>query len=201
MPAGDREAPEDVPAEDLDAVRALLAAVVESSNDAIITKTLDGTITSWNAAAERLLGYSAAEAIGQSILMLIPPDRRGEEEEILRRLRAGLRIEHFETVRVAKEGRELEVALTISPVRDRGGHIVGASKILRDITERRRVERRLQQLMEERKQLLESERAARSQAEHLSTAKDEFLAVLSHELRTPLNAILGWTQVLRRGVP
>jgi PAS domain S-box-containing protein len=178
--------------------RALLAAVVESSEDAIITKTLDGAITSWNAAAERLLGYSASEAIGQSIMMLIPPERRQEEHHILDGLRAGRRIEHHETVRITKDGRRIEVALTISPIRDRDGQIIGASKIMRDITERVRIERSLQQLLVERSQLLESERAARSQAERLSAAKDEFLALLSHELRTPLSAILGWTQVLRR---
>jgi PAS domain S-box-containing protein len=180
--------------------RALLAAVVESSEDAIITKTLDGAITSWNAAAERLLGYSASEAIGQSIMMLIPPERRQEEHHILDGLRAGRRIEHHETVRITKDGRRIEVALTISPIRDRDGQIIGASKIMRDITERVRIERSLQQLLVERSQLLESERAARSQAERLSAAKDEFLALLSHELRTPLSAILGWTQVLRRSI-
>jgi PAS domain S-box-containing protein len=182
-----------------DDARALLAAVVDSSDDAIITKTLDGTITSWNASAVRLLGYTAAEIIGQPITVLIPLDRREEERHIIQTLREGTRIEHYETVRVAKGGRLMDVALTISPVRDKTGLIVGASKILRDITERRRIERELQGLLAERDQILASERAARSQAERLSASKDEFLALLSHELRTPLNAILGWTQVLRRG--
>ncbi len=181
-----------------DEARALLAAVVESSEDAIITKTLDGIITSWNGAAERLLGYTAAEAIGQPIVMLIPPERRAEEQHIIRNLRAGNRIEHYETVRIAKGGRSIDVALTISPIRDQGGRIVGASKIMRDITERIRIERSLQELLAERNSLLESERAARSQAERLSATKDDFLALLSHELRTPLHAILGWTQILRR---
>ena len=181
-----------------DDARALLAAVVESSEDAIITKTLDGIITSWNGAAERLLGYTAAEAIGQPITLLIPPERRAEEQHIIQHLRAGNRIEHYETVRIAKGGRAVEVALTISPIRDRDGRIVGASKIMRDITERVRIERSLQELLAERNSLLESERAARSQAERLSATKDDFLALLSHELRTPLHAILGWTQILRR---
>ena len=101
-------------------------------------------------------------------------------------------------MRVTKDGRLIEVALTISPVRDQTGQIVGASKILRDITERKRIERELQELLAERDQILESERAARGQAERLSASKDEFLALLSHELRTPLNAILGWTEILRR---
>ena len=178
--------------------RALLAAVVESSDDAIITKTLDGTITSWNASASRLLGYTAAEIIGQPITVLIPLDRWDEERDIIQNLRAGNRIEHYETVRVTKDGRLIDVALTISPVRDQTGKIVGASKILRDITERKRIDRELQELLAERDQILESERAARGQAERLSASKDEFLALLSHELRTPLNAILGWTEILRR---
>ena len=182
-----------------DDARALLAAVVESSDDAIITKTLDGTITSWNASAARLLGYAADEIIGQPITVLIPPDRQEEERHIIANLRAGNRIEHYETVRVAKDGRLIEVSLTISPLRDQTGEIVGASKILRDVTERKRIERELQELLGERNQLLASERAARSEAERLSTSKDEFLALLSHELRTPLNAILGWTQILRSG--
>ncbi|RPI39621.1 MAG: PAS domain S-box protein, partial [Hyphomicrobiaceae bacterium] len=178
--------------------RALLAAVVESSDDAIITKTLEGIITFWNGAAEGLLGYTATEAIGQSITMLIPPERLAEEQHIIKNLRAGNRIEHFETVRIAKGGRQIEVALTISPIRDQNGRVVGASKIMRDITERMRIERSLQELLGERNRLLESERAARSQAERVSATKDEFLALLSHELRTPLHAILGWTQILRR---
>ena len=182
-----------------DDARALLAAVVESSDDAIITKTLDGKITSWNASAARLLGYTAAEIIGQPITVLIPPDRQEEERHIIASLRAGNRIEHYETVRVTKDGRLIEVALTISPLRDQTGEIVGASKILRDVTERKRIERELQGLLAERNQILASERAARSEAERLSASKDEFLALLSHELRTPLNAILGWTQILRSG--
>jgi len=182
-----------------DDARTLLAAVVESSDDAIITKTLDGTITSWNASAARLLGYVADEIIGQPITVLIPPDRQEEEQHIIANLRAGNRIEHYETVRVAKGGRLIDVSLTISPLRGQTGEVVGASKILRDVTERKRIERDMQELLAERNQLLASERAARSEAERLSASKDEFLALLSHELRTPLNAILGWTQILRSG--
>jgi PAS domain S-box-containing protein len=117
-----------------------LAAIVASSDDAIISKTLDGMIKSWNAAAERIFGYSAAEAIGQSITLIIPPERRHEEERILAAIRRGERIEHFETVRVAKDGRQVEVALTVSPIRNAAGTVIGASKISRDITARKKRE-------------------------------------------------------------
>ena len=174
-----------------DLARSRLAAIVESSDDAIISKTLDGIITSWNGGATRLFGYSAAEIVGQSILKLIPPELHPEEREILAKLRAGKRIEHYETHRVAKDGSLVEVSLTVSPVRDANGEIVGASKIARDIGALRRT-------MAEREQLLVSERNARAEAERLSHLKDEFLATLSHELRTPLTAIMGWTTLLRR---
>jgi PAS domain S-box-containing protein len=121
----------------------LLAAIVDSSDDAIVSKTLEGVITTWNAGAERLFGYAAKEAIGQNISMIIPPDRRDEETSILARLSQGLRIDHFDTVRLRRDGSKLEISLTISPVRDASGKIVGASKIARDIAGRKRVEREL----------------------------------------------------------
>ncbi len=121
----------------------LLAAIVDSSFDAIVSKTLDGIITSWNPAAERIFGYSAREAIGQSIAMLLPAERLPEEDAILARLRRGERIENLETVRVRKDGRHIEVAVTSSPVRDESGRIVGASKIVRDTTERNAAARAL----------------------------------------------------------
>jgi len=123
--------------------RARLAAIVESSQDAIISKTLDGRITSWNAAAEQLFGYRAEEAIGQPITLIVPPERQDEERTILEQLRRGERIEHYETVRVAKQGRRIDVSLTISPVHDGDGQVIGASKISRDITARKWAERRL----------------------------------------------------------
>jgi PAS domain S-box-containing protein len=121
----------------------LLAAIVESSHDAIVSKTLDGVITSWNKGAERLFGYAAEEAIGQNILMIVPPDRRDEERAIIEQLTRGERVDHFETVRVRKDGSLLDVALTISPMRDAAGRIVGASKLAQDITERKRAEQSL----------------------------------------------------------
>jgi PAS domain S-box-containing protein len=126
-----------------DETRARLAAIVDSSSDAIVGKTLEGIFTSWNAAAERLFGYRGEEIIGQPSAMIIPPDHRGEEAEFLERLRREERIEHFETVRVAKDGRRIEVSLSVSPVRDAAGRLIGVSKIARDITERKRVEKAL----------------------------------------------------------
>ena len=128
-----------------EAARYRLAAIVESSEDAIIGKNLDGMVTSWNAGAQRLFGYSAEEMIGQPILRVIPPDRHAEEGEILRRQRAGERVEHFETVRVTKDGRPIDVSLTISPIRDSTGGIIGVSKIARDITQRKHTEAALEQ--------------------------------------------------------
>ena len=163
---------------------AYLAAIVASSNDAIIGLTLDGMITSWNAAAERIFGYTPAEAVGQHLALIVPPDRLDEEQGLLSQLAEGKRIEHFETVRVRKDQRRIRVSLTISPVRDASGRLIGASKISRDVSER--------------DALLEREQVARARAEEAGRLKDEFLATVSHELRTPLNAILGWAHVLRR---
>jgi PAS domain S-box-containing protein len=142
-----------------DEATGLLAAIIDSSEDAIVSKTLEGVITSWNNGAQRLFGYTAKEAVGQSITMLIPLDRRDEETKILARLRQGERIEHFDTVRVRKDGTELDISLTISPVRDAAGKIIGASKIARDISARKRVERELH----------ESEQRFRTLADALDT--------------------------------
>jgi PAS domain S-box-containing protein len=119
---------------------ARLAAIVESSDDAIIGKNLDGIISSWNKSAERLFGYTAAEAIGQHITLIIPPERLDEESMIIEQLRRGQRVDHFETIRMRKDGTPLNISLTISPIRDSTGRVVGASKVARDITERRRTE-------------------------------------------------------------
>jgi PAS domain S-box-containing protein len=130
---------------DVEVLRNRLAAIVESSDDAIISKTLDGIITTWNAGAQRTFGYTAAEAVGQSILMLIPDDRKHEEETILSRLRRGERIDHFETVRRRKDGAHVDISLSVSPIKDAGGNIIGAAKIARDITARKRAERALRE--------------------------------------------------------
>jgi two-component system CheB/CheR fusion protein len=138
------------------ATLALLAAVVEGSDDAIVSKTLEGTIVSWNAGAERLFGYSAAEALGRSITLIIPPERLQEEATILARLRAGERLEHFETVRMTKAGRRVDISLTISPIRDAAGTIIGASKVARDITARKLAEESLRESEERFRLLAES---------------------------------------------
>jgi PAS domain S-box-containing protein len=122
---------------------ALLASIIDSSDDAIVSKNLDGTITSWNRSAERLFGYMPEEAVGKHITLIVPTDRRDEEVTILERLKRGERIDHFETIRRRKDGRLLDISVTISPIRDRKGKIIGASKVARDITDRKRAEQAL----------------------------------------------------------
>jgi len=156
-------------------VRARLAAIVDSSDDAIISKTLEGVITSWNRGAQNMFGYTADEATGQSIHMIIPPERYAEEEGVLSRLRRGEKIDHFETERIAKGGRRLTISLSVSPIRNEDGIIVGAAKVARDITERRRADDEKARLYVEAAQALQ--------------ARDDFLSMAAHELRNPLNAL------------
>src|SRR3984893_13595028 len=134
----------------------LFSAVVESSNDAIITKSLDATITGWNRAAERLFGYTAAEVVGERIDIIVPPDKHAEVREILHRISKGEAIEHYETLRLHKDGHEVDVSLGISPIRSATGEIVGASKIARDITESKRTQKALNQEIEERQRIFET---------------------------------------------
>jgi len=134
----------------------LFSAVVESSKDAIIAEALDGTITAWNKAAEDLFGYSAAEAVGQHISIIVPPNRRGEENDILARVGQGEAIDHYETQRLHKDGRGVDVSLSISPIRSAAGEIVGASKIARDLTESKRTRSALNREIEERQRIFET---------------------------------------------
>jgi PAS domain S-box-containing protein len=155
-----------------------LAAIVDSSDDVILSKDLDGIITSWNPAASRLFGYLAEEMIGQSILKLIPEDLRAEEKRIIESIRAGQRVEHFDTVRRTKDGRLVEVSLTVSPIRDDHGLVVGASKILRDVSDRKRIEQSLMQ------------------AEKIA-ATGRMAATIAHEINNPLEAVMNLLYLLR----
>lgn len=173
-------------------VQSRLAAIVESTDDAIISKTLDGVVTSWNPGAERIFGYTAAEMIGRPILVIFPPERLPEETRFLARLLRGARVEHYETVRIRKDGTAIDVSVTLSPITDAAGRVTGVAKVARDITESKRFER-------DRAELLRREQRALKDSVEAHRIKDEFLATLSHELRTPVNAILGWAQLIASG--
>lgn len=165
--------------EPLEQAERLLAAIVESSDDAIASKDLNGVVTSWNKSAERLLGYSAAEMIGQPITLIIPTELHPDETMILSKIRRGERIEHFETVRVTKSGERIEVSLTISPVRDKNGTIIGAAKIIRDITENKKIERALRT------------------TEKLAAA-GRLAATVAHEINNPLEAVTNLIYLAKR---
>jgi PAS domain S-box-containing protein len=165
----------------LDQIRFRLAAIVESSDDAIMSKNLSGIIMSWNRAAERIFGYSEEEIVGQSILKLIPEDLRFEEETILKKIQSGERIDHYETVRLTKKGDRLDVSLTISPLKDASGKIIGASKVLRNVTDRKQLER----------SLLQAEKIA---------ATGKMAASIAHEINNPLESVLNLIYLARTNI-
>jgi len=163
--------------------QAILAAIVSSSDDAIISKTLNGIITSWNNAAKKMFGFTETEAIGKHISIIIPPDRIEEETVIIESIRKGEKIDHFETVRIAKDKSERNISLTVSPIKNSKGEIIGASKVARDITARIEAEKQ--------------QRLYTVRLQELSKYKDEFMVMASHELKTPLTVILANLQILQ----
>jgi PAS domain S-box-containing protein len=148
----------------------LLSALVKSSEDAIVSKTLESIVTSWNKSAEELFGYTPEEIIGKSIRIIIPKDLQKEEDEIIAKLKRGIRVKHFETIRQHKSGKLIPVSLSISPIRDNQNRIIGAAKIARDITKQKQLER----------------------------AKDDFISIATHELKTPVTSIKAYAQVLEK---
>jgi len=168
------------PSSSNDDARSRLAAIVESSDDAIVGKTLDGVVTDWNRGAESLFGYRADEIIGQPITLIVPPDRRAEHVDILERIRNGERIDHFVTQRNRKDGSIIDVSVTISPIYDADGRLRGASKVARDLTERQEAQQRMQELQAE---LIHVSRF---------TALGEMASTLAHELNQPLTAIASY---------
>lgn len=169
--------PEESESKDLENKQAMLAAIIDFSEDGIISKTLDGIILSWNRSAERMFGYTEAEAIGKHISLLIPGDKLQEEDMIITRIRHGQRVPPFQTERLTKDGRRIPVSISVSPIRSKDGTIIGASKIARDISNELRVMR------------------------ELNDRKDEFIGVAGHELRTPITTIKAYLQLMEEHSP
>jgi PAS domain S-box-containing protein len=165
--------------------QAMLAAIVDSTEDGIISKDLNGIIQTWNRAATKIFGYSAEEMIGKSIEILIPPEMPEEEPRLLAKLRNGERIEHYETIRVRKDGERIDVSLTVSPIRNSAGTIIGASKIVRDVTKSKR--------LKDQYDLLQSQLLS---LEETSRLKSSFISTVSHEIRAPLGGIIALAEIL-----
>lgn len=178
---------------DADTANEHLAAIVASSDDAIVSKDLNGIVKTWNRGAERLFGYLAEEMIGKPILILLPPDRKDEETRILERIRRGERIDHFETIRMRKDGRQVYVSVTISPIRDRTGRVIGASKVARDISERKIFEATTAAFTQELEQRV---RERTSALESAHQEMEAFTYSIAHDLRGPLRAIVSTSKIL-----
>lgn len=176
-----------------DAVAERLAAIVASSDDAIVSKDLNGVVQTWNRGAERLFGYLAEEIIGRPINIILPPDRQDEEITILDRIRRGEQIDHFETVRMRKDGKLIHVSVTISPIRDRTGKVIGASKVARDITERKIFEATTAALTQELEQRV---RERTADLENAHREMESFTYSIAHDLRGPLRAIVSTSKML-----
>jgi len=164
----------------------VLAAIIDTSDDTILSKTLDGIITSWNKAAVKMFGYTEAEAVGQHISLIIPPDRLSEEAFIIGEVRKGNKVDHFQTLRRAKNGNLVPISLSVSPVVDDNGKVIGASKIARDVSAEQTSQHELAKLYQQLKEL--------------NAKKDEFIALASHELKTPLTSVKGYLQILAQRV-
>jgi PAS domain S-box-containing protein len=176
-------------------------AIVQSSDDAILSKDLNGIIRSWNAAAEKIFGYTAEETVGKSVTMLIPAGHSNEEPDILSRIRRGEKIDHYETVRQRKDGSLVNISLTVSPIKDDKGKVIGASKIARDITQQKRTEEAVQAARQELallNQELEARVKQRTKSLNLVVEQmEEFSYSVSHDLRTPARAMRAYAEALR----